>query len=235
VSAAGRVEHHAHDRRTAERGFPTLGASKLPVHILPGNHDKYLDRWGTPNCMNFQLKFEHLMPNFNSDIGHWINMKQGVRLGFIYADFCLLERGDARDKIIGAYGQGRVYADILNELKERTLTLRSKYPGIQLVWLMHFAPFDCGYGLELIDWSDIEQTAISLRVAATLCGHTHRGRKSVRDDHVIYCGGSAACVDSEEDIRVHIIHFDVDNKCGVSRESYRWNAEVQEFQLFLRD
>jgi predicted phosphodiesterase len=222
----------AADSFLTERGLPTLGASKLPIYVLPGNHDKFWDYAGSPNCKNFELKFDGKMPHFDGGVGHWVAGKQERFLGFVYGDFCLLDRSDAQDKIVGVFGQGRVYEHILGELKSRTLSLRARYKGIHLVWVIHFAPFDCGLSLELIDWRDVEQAAVALGLVATLCGHTHKASKWVRDRHVIYCGGSAGCVDSEDDSRVHVVHFNVDESCVVSRESYKWDSNKQEFALY---
>jgi hypothetical protein len=221
----------------ANRGFvtatrsPTLNFSDLPIYLVPGNHDKYGDDRASPNCKTFELKFESYLRKFGGGVGHWVREKQGRYLGFVYADFCLLSRGDASDKLYGAYGQGRVYEHILNELKHRTLNLRNRYKGICLVWVIHFAPFNCGVRLELIDWWDIIKAALALGVRATLCGHTHRAEKYVVDDHVVYCGDSAGCVDSETDSRVHVVHLDVDDTCQISRKNYVWSGSKHEFVL----
>jgi hypothetical protein len=76
---------------------------------------------------HFELKFAPYMRNFSLDVGHWIRRKQSQHLGFISADFSLQSRFHAKDKIIGPYGQGGVYQDVLDELRNRTFTLRSRY------------------------------------------------------------------------------------------------------------
>ena len=114
----------------------------------------------------------------------------------------------------------RVYQHVLDELERRSFELRNRYDTIHLIWLIHFAPFSCGYRLQLIDWGDIIAAASRLRVAATLCGHTHKAAKFVVDKHTIYCSGSAGCVDSESDSRVHVVHFEIDEECRVSRDNF---------------
>ena len=168
-----------------ETGSPTVNVSSAPIHVLPGNHDKFVNVTGAPNCRTFELKFEAYMRNFSSGVGHWVRRKQGQFIGFLCADFCLQSRQDALDKVVGPYGQGRVYQDVLEELKSRTFRLRKSYKEIQIVWLIHFAPFDCGYSLQLIDWDRIIDAARALRVLATLCGHTHQASKFVVDSHTI--------------------------------------------------
>ena len=208
---------------------PTLGFMGADIYVVPGNHDKFSDSKGTPNCKNFELTFEANMPNLNSGVGHWVVQKQSKHLGFVYADFCLQSRLDAEDKVVGAFGQGRVYEDVYSELTKRTLQLRGSFRNIPIVWIIHFAPFDCGYGLKLNEFDKLVQGALRLKVAATLCGHTHKASKTTYDDHVIYCGGSAGCVDSENDSRIHVIQFDVDEQCRISRDNYIWDRGLHEF------
>jgi hypothetical protein len=219
---------------TASR-FPTLNSSNLPIYVLPGNHDKFINISGSPNCPHFELNFLDHMQNFGLGVGHWVRRKQGHALGFVYADLCLQSRMDALDKVVGAYGQGRVYEEVLKELRNRTFMLREKYSGIHFVWLLHFAPFDCGYRLQLIDWETIVESALALGVIATLCGHTHKAAKHIMDKHVVYCSGSAGCADSEDDSRVHMIHLDIGEKCQISRESYIWSGSKHEFVLHDTD
>jgi len=213
---------------STENLFPTLAGSNLPIFMIPGNHDKYRDNKAAPNCKSFELIFESYMRNFQSGVGHWVRRKNESVLGVISADFCLLERKDAQGAG-GAYGQGKVYQHVLNELKSRTFALRDKYKGIHLIWMIHFAPFDCGHWLQLIDFDVIVQSAIALSVEATLCGHTHRASKHQTDNHVVYCSGSAGCVDREDDSRVHVLHIDVGEECHISRESHIWDGSRQEF------
>ena len=77
------------------------------ISVVPGNHDKFSDDYGTPNGKNFELRFGDYMPNFAAGVGHWIDEKEGQQLGFVFADFALQSRTDAADKVIGAFGQGR--------------------------------------------------------------------------------------------------------------------------------
>jgi hypothetical protein len=227
------ISEPARSGYVTERQSPTLHPSNLPILIIPGNHDKYIDNQGTPNGRTFELTFPQYLRNCWDGVGHWVRKKNDTTIGLISADFCLLERGDALDKVAGVYGQGRVYEHILDELKRRTLNLRARYRGIYLIWIIHFAPFDCGYGLQLIDFDEIISSARLLNIVATLCGHTHRAAKHQIDNHIIYCAGSAGCVDSEDDSRVHVIQIDIDKECRISRESYWWDAGQHEF-TFIR-
>jgi hypothetical protein len=227
----------AADGFVSENGSPTINFPGVRIYVLPGNHDKFVSAKGTPNCKNFELKFENYMDrrHYRSGVGHWLRRKGGQTVGIISADFTLESRGDARDKAVGVYGQGRVYQHVLDELKARTLTLRRQHKDVYLLWAIHFAPFDCGYNLELIDWREIIGAASNLRVLATLCGHTHMASKFEIERHKVYCSGSAGCVDSERNSRVHMIHVDIDGDCHISRDNYLWHSNNHEFSYYDTD
>jgi 3',5'-cyclic AMP phosphodiesterase CpdA len=209
---------------------PTLGfVDGRVIQIIPGNHDKFDDDLGSPNGRNFELRFSSYIPNFSSGVGHWIDEKQGKRLAFVLADFALLSRLDATDPMAGVFGQGRVYQTVLDELRDRTLLLRRRTPDISVVWIIHFAPYDCGHTIKLLDFNRFVDAAVSLRIVATLCGHTHRSLKVVVDHHTIYCGGSAGCVDKEHDARIHWVRFDVAKECRRRRDNYVWDRAQHEF------
>ncbi len=214
---------------------PTIGFMEGYITLVPGNHDKYADDYGTPNGKNFELRFGSYMPNFRSGVGHWVDQKDGRKPGFIVADFSLQSRSDAEDKVIGAFGQGRVYYDVLDEVTNRSLLLRRKYSNIPLVWIIHFAPFDCGYSIKLVDFDKVIDAAIRLKIAVTLCGHTHRSSKLMVDGHIVYCGGSTGCVDKEHDARIQLMHFDVDKDCRAIRHNFLWDRSQHEFVLHSFD
>lgn len=205
------------------------------IQVIPGNHDKFDDDLGTPNGRNFELRFNSYMPNFSSGVGHWIDEKEKQRLGFVLADFTLLTRFDATDKLIGAFGQGRVYQDVLDELTNRSLLLRRENRDIALVWVIHFAPYDCGHNIQLLDFNRFIDAALRLKIVATLCGHTHRSFKTVVDTHTIYCSGAAGCIDKEHDARVHLLRFDVAEGYFVSRDNFIWTPVQQEFTYHSTD
>src|SRR5262245_37631500 len=111
LSAASSFYQEPADRGYLSRsGLPTLNvSSELKIRALPGNHDKFADNVATPNSRNFELIFSKCLSNFTESVGHWVNHKHGRYLGFVYDDFSLRQRRDARDPAIGVYGQGRVY------------------------------------------------------------------------------------------------------------------------------
>jgi hypothetical protein len=132
--------------------------------------------------------------------------------------------------MLHVFGQGRVYEDVLADLKARTFKLKADYPDIALNWLVHFAPYECGSFLKLIDWENIVSAAAAAGVTTTLCGHTHEQFKIQGGKHTIYCAGSAGCADSEMNSTVHILRFDIDTTVSVRRENYKWNSRELEFE-----
>lgn len=219
----------ASDGFLSARRKPTLASSSLPVWVIPGNHDKYADDFATPKCRNFELTFRAYMPNFARGVGHKVRRKGDSLLGIVYADFCLRVRSDAQDRVVAPYGQGKVYTDTLQELENRTRNLRTKYSGIVIVWSIHFAPYDCGYTLALLDWNLISQSAIKNGIILTLCGHTHIASKFQSAGNTVYCAGSSGAIDRENASEVHIVSIDVGKTLNVRRKNFKWDRSAGEF------
>jgi hypothetical protein len=99
-----------------------------------------------------------------------------------------------------------------------------------VVWVIHFAPWECSPSLELIGFSRVTDLAASMGVLCTLCGHTHEQDNIVRKGHQIYCAGSAGCVDSKTKSRVHIIEISIaDSGNSVSRRNFGWSWDEDAF------
>lgn len=226
----------AGDGFLSQRNRPTLLASELPAWVMPGNHDKYADNAATPKSRNFELTFGSLMPNFSRGVGHKVRRKRDELLGLIFADFCLRERADATDRYIGPYGQGRVYHDVLHELEARTRDLKRRYPNITIIWAIHFAPYDCGSALALLDWQLVAKSAETHRVLATLCGHTHiAGMFRAASGHKIYCAGSAGAIDQEDSSSVHIVDIITGRNPSIERRNFAWSKDLDEFLFGYAD
>jgi hypothetical protein len=148
---------------------PTLNVGDKPIHILPGNHDKYWNTKARPNCKHFELKVADYMKHLQCGVDHWVHRKREQYLGFVSADFALQSSMDAMDTVYGKCGQGRVYGHVLEELKNRALMLRTRYSAIRVIWVVHFAPFDCGYALQLIDFHDIVRAVCRVRGMYRCC------------------------------------------------------------------
>jgi hypothetical protein len=113
----------------------------------------------------------------------------GRQLAFAYADFTLRTRTEAEfPSAIMAFGQGRIYDDVLADLRNETTRLRQQYGNIPVVWMVHFAPYECGSSLKLIDHQKLLDSAKAFGIFTTLCGHTHEALAKVMDTQTIYCG-----------------------------------------------
>lgn len=209
----------------------TLAASRLPIYVMAGNHDRYDGNSGKPGSNLFDLTFDEFLRPIESYVGGWVSEKNGEKLGFVYADFSLRERVDA--EYVGpvfAYGQGRVYEDVFEDLKTCTHRFWQNHGRIPIIWLVHYAPFPCSVQLKLVDFERIQRAAGEMGILATLCGHTHRQSKHQEAGHTIYCGGSACCSDSDDNCTVHLIEVRVGSDASVVRKNFKWSYELQEFQ-----
>jgi hypothetical protein len=66
-------------------------------------------------------------------------------------------------------------------------------------------------------------------------GHLERCRRAPDDSRKACCSGSAGCVDSEHDSRIHIIQIDIDDNCRISRDTYKWDPSEHEFVFHSSD
>jgi Icc-related predicted phosphoesterase len=219
--------------------FPTLASLELPIHLFPGNHDRYINNFGKPGSNYFDFVFDSYMDKNKKSkfVGSWVSEKEEVQLAFVHADFCLRARSGASfPRRYMSYGQGRVYDDVLEDLKNETVAIRSELGQVHVVWLVHFAPYDCGTAsLRLIDHQKLLDAAEALDVRVTICGHTHQARVTSLTKQTIYCGGSSCCVDNVGGCMVHVIDFTIDESFRVARSTFVWDENGCEFVHLKND
>jgi DNA repair exonuclease SbcCD nuclease subunit len=214
----------------------TLAATGRPIYFLPGNHDMYRDDSGLPGSPHFHLMLEQHLPNRNGAVGWWTRTKpsSGQKLGCVYGDFTLRSVMDAQNPAF-YHGRGRVYPDVLSDMIERTEDLKASDENMAIIWLIHFAPFAmCPTELHLIDWQNVVAAAERLGVICTLCGHTHQQNRMSRDNHVLYCSGSAGSVDPIGESRVHVIEIDAEQR-NVKRVNFEYAVQAQAFRYASTD
>ncbi|MGJ5195189.1 metallophosphoesterase [Bradyrhizobium sp. HKCCYLRH1030] len=213
---------------------PTIASLGLPIHLFAGNHDRYVNNGAKPFSNYFDFIFKDYMDLKTSCVGSWTVEKNDRHLAFVHADFSLSMRlGASFPRRAMAYGQGRVYVDVLDELRAETLRLRSDVDGVQIVWLIHFAPYECGSSLQLHDHQRLIDASRALGIKVILCGHTHEALVKTVASQTIYCAGSSCCVDNAGGCMVHVVDFDLDEAIDVTRSTYVWNENQDEF-VFLR-
>lgn len=212
---------------------PTISACARPerIHLVPGNHDRYVDDFGTPGSPHFVLMFQDpYMQEYHQGeaVGFWKRTKLGISIGFVYADFSLRRATDVPDSVRGCYGMGKVHENTFLRLKNKTRELSGEVSAI--IWVIHFAPYDYDPTLELVGFKRITDAARELGVLCTLCGHTHDQQHFVIDGHNVFCAGSAGCVDRKDRSSVHLIEVTIDEaEARVKRRNFRWSWRQDSF------
>jgi predicted phosphodiesterase len=215
---------------TSTSGFnASIDFCREKVVTFPGNHDRYKDNFGDPNGMNFELKFFVFMPNFSDRVGHWVDAKEGLNIAFVYLDLSFKSKAHASKS--DRYGRGRAYPEIVHEAVSRSRLLHHKYPNAHLIWVLHFATYECGDELKLENSNLVLDAAAECDVKAILNGHTHTPLFEYNDGIPTACAGSACSFDSTGNHALHIVEFKAyEDKLAISREDFIWNEHDQEFK-----
>jgi 3',5'-cyclic AMP phosphodiesterase CpdA len=215
---------------TTSDNSPTISKLRSLVRLLPGNHDRYKDNSGTPNSNLFDLKFDEFMPNFRDRVGYWVDSKQHQTIVFVFADFSIRSKGDVPKGL--HLGRGKVYEDILSAVIETTVLQKSKYRDAHVVWVIHFAPYDCGSTIQLDDAAKFTSAARTHGVAVVLNGHTHSPMFSSDGQCAISSAGASCAIDVSPFNTVHLIEFEIGSASVVLKKSnFLWNEEEQLFSF----
>jgi predicted phosphodiesterase len=224
------AEKFLNGSKSTNTGFTaSIDFCRDKVVTVPGNHDRYKDNFADPNCINFELKFGRFLRNFSDRVGHWVDAIDQLKIAFVFIDFTLKSKKDAKPQ--NRYGRGRAYPEIVEEAISRSDLLIHKYPNAHLVWVLHFAPYDCGDFLMLEGSDAMLSAATKCNVKAILNGHTHKPLFDYHDGIPIACAGSTCAFDSTGSHAIHILEFRAyeNGNFTVSREDFGWDARNQEF------
>src|SRR5690242_6253557 len=130
-------------------------ASSSSAKTLLGDHDRRAKQ--SPRSMP---PLNATMTNPAEVSGHLAsNATQVERLAIIGADVCLRTGTDASISLFEK-SQGRVYPVVVEALQDKTDKARKRYPGIAVVWVIHFPPtslialYQC-----LLDYHLVEQAS----------------------------------------------------------------------------
>jgi predicted phosphodiesterase len=232
----------------------TIAGLIQPVHVLPGNHDRY-----TYSDLGFLYspggnEFDQILQR------HWsgkvkvfsppIRKEQDeISVLVVAADFGLQRPEDCTWPLlkVNRLAQGRVYPNILDELRAATAAAqeseRAQYPRNTIVtlWAVHFPPFFPYSGRfefmhrrthNLIDEHDLVARAAECGVQAILAGHTHKaddypaGREQVR----VLCAGTATQnEDSDRQIQILNISKGWDGEIDIEVENYLLDVDASTF------
>ena len=213
---------------TTSDNSTTISELRSLIRLLPGNHDRYKDNLGTPNSNLFDLKFDEFMPNFRDRVGYWVDNKQHQTIIFVFADFSVRNKNDVPKGF--HFGRGKVYDDILSALIETTRLQKSKYRNAHVVWVIHFAPYDCGNMIQLDDAAKFTSAAKSQGVAVVLNGHTHSPKFEIYEQFAISCAGASCAIDVSPRNTVHLIEFEFGSAGIVLKKSnFSWDEVEQSF------
>ncbi|UWR10629.1 metallophosphoesterase family protein [Sulfitobacter mediterraneus] len=199
---------------------PRLGGLGIPLHVIPGNHDRYKDDYATPGCQKFDEVFKSVYRPKNGVCSEIIS-SDGVSLALISADFCFAE--GAEISYVRRLGRGAVDDIVLSELDHKTRIFQREHPTMPVVWALHFSPAEgVSTALALEEREKVIHLAGTLGVNHIFCGHTHLRKREIGTHPHVYCAGSVSSVDSSDN---HFLHV-----CTIDRNS-SGELELEVFDL----
>jgi Calcineurin-like phosphoesterase len=209
---------------------PTLGGNKRRIFLLPGNHDRFKNLFGATGARYFDEAFKKYWPE-NRSVSSRVLGKNGDAVALVSGDFCLQSDDDAHG--INRLGRGKVYQGIVDEMVARTIELREKYPGVVLIWVVHFPPVQVtDTRLLLIDHHLLEGAASRAGVSFILAGHLHRNQVMQTQYGIpILAAGSFCSYEDDGSNWVHVINLEVSERRVQLCEKidYIWDDAAQDF------
>ncbi len=185
---------------------PRLGGLGIPLHVIPGNHDRYKDDFATPGCAKFDEVF-HAIYKPNKGVCSEKLQSDNISVGLISADFCFADGSDPG--YLRRLGRGAVDDVILSELDFQTRKWQRENPEMPVIWALHFSPADgVSTALVLEEREKVTHLAKQLGVKHIFCGHTHVNKRQVGTHPHIYCAGSVSAIDSTDNHFIHICSID---------------------------
>jgi DNA repair exonuclease SbcCD nuclease subunit len=207
---------------------PTIAAAGLPVLLIPGNHDRFSDVFGTPGGTEFDRVFRSHWPASPAKVKRRVlqDLITGTNLGLVGADFCLLTGADASyPSLYYRCGQGKAYKQVISAMKAETQALRSAYEDIGITWVVHFPPCAIDGGdpaLELLDREFVLDAARDESIRLILAGHLHVPLSVQHDETLVSCAGTAAAYRCVQGHWIHMLQIEVSN-------SFAWLADRRDF------
>jgi len=220
------------------------GAAK-DIVLIPGNHDRFQSTPFPPFFLPGGALFDQHFP-WNGRFGwkgekvqEWVSpRKEGMQLGLVSADLTLRELGDAENGLFGfrgSLGQGKAYADIVDQMKKRTDDLRDEHPGIGLLWVVHFPPQypKIDDFLRLLEDEALIKAAHERRISHILSGHTHfpcayTATVSGGSRVEVLCAGTASQVVAPDGNFFHVLEIEVEEEgsTSIAFQTFQWDYKA---------
>ena len=219
------------DVRMTLAGGATISGLGAPIHLLPGNHDRYklvLKRAGyAPGNRVFHTKFGKYWTN---DVKTYEVIEPDFAVAIIAADFSLRSFTDS-DPIWPPnwHAQGKIYDDILTTLESETRAFRKKHESdrvVYIIWAVHFPPVypRIERYMRLLDDDRLVTSANNNCISLIVSGHTHDPLEysSPRMKFRVLCAGSASQEDCPEGNHCQLISLEnVSARVAVNIVHYR--------------
>lgn len=228
---------------------PSVGIRRLPnllepgssyrVAFLPGNHDRFVDRSGTPGAAEFERVFgqtwdghKNWINKADSNVRVAILSSGSERLAICMADFTLA-RSTSVVNPLDRFGCGRVTRSRLAQLVTATQKVRDRVPNSLVLWSVHFPPsyYKTPNDLRLIKQDDLTAAAQRLEVPMIMCGHLHERdwyRPWAAETPLVFIAGTPIGTESigAHSFYEYTIEVDGGSLKSVYTEAVDWNSSL---------
>lgn len=228
----------------AEADAHRTGSNKIPLWLLPGNHDrlrKLTPPSGMPDIFYLPCgkEFEMIFANhWSSTVREFPTIsRSSLSVKLIAADFNLRRPWDYSGPwFFNMYAQGRVYEDVLGELVRTTVDAMRRSPGpLAILWAVHFPPnFPLiPESMKLNEDDLLLDAADHCGVHAILAGHTHEAiyYRPPNKNVDVFCAGTTTQDHAPKGHFFHILQVsdDTNGNIDVNRENYYFDALTRRF------
>jgi 3',5'-cyclic AMP phosphodiesterase CpdA len=224
---------NARKRHLTSLGEGTIFNSDGPeVLLMPGNHDRFHDSFGTPGSPNFETVFFNYWDK-SDRVKATVLMddESEDHLAVVLADFSLRKIGDASPPVYFP-GQGLAHEDVLKKLILKTKHIRIEHKKAGVIWVIHFPPSatdsDYSESLMLLGYRDVLRAAMVNNISIILSGHIHVNKTFPPDNGVVVsCAASACCYIERyfDGNWIHILDLEVNDKSAQikTREDFKFD------------